>query len=302
MSENLFRVIDGGLIFTESGELADYDITNANLQANEIVLGSKDVGGVTKLFTRDSGGNEFTLLDSNDDIGITGWGAGTANALVPDVAGTDIGAVGNEAGRIYGNNIIDLTAAGGAAQVLGPGGYAVRLYGGGVSLFSSLNIVSTLGIGGAFGNAKLTSSAADILDQRNGTNAQEYRLYNTYTDAGNNEYLSFRFVSNNAYIDTQKTGTGSGRNLFIGTNGTSQIGFYATNQIEFLTNFSPFTAGTLTVGTSVKPFKDIFLRPSSSLTPSSNGDVTIEFTDNNTITIKGKGSDGTVRSGTVALL
>jgi len=48
--------------------------------------------------------------------GITGWGAGAGNALVPNVAGTVIGAVGNEAGRIYSNNIIDLTAAGGAAR------------------------------------------------------------------------------------------------------------------------------------------------------------------------------------------
>tara|TARA_R110002073_G_scaffold120601_1_gene262635 strand:- start:9401 stop:10219 length:819 start_codon:yes stop_codon:yes gene_type:complete len=41
--------------------------------------------------------------------------------------------------------------------------------------------------------------------------------------------------------------------------------------------------------------------PGSSVTPSSNGDVVFELTSNTTFTVKAKGSDGTVRSGTVTL-
>jgi hypothetical protein len=41
--------------------------------------------------------------------------------------------------------------------------------------------------------------------------------------------------------------------------------------------------------------------PGASVTPVSNGDVVFELTDNTTLTVKAKGSDGTVRSGTVAL-
>jgi len=41
--------------------------------------------------------------------------------------------------------------------------------------------------------------------------------------------------------------------------------------------------------------------PGSSVTPASNGDVVFELTNNTTLTAKAKGSDGTVRSGTVAL-
>ena len=41
--------------------------------------------------------------------------------------------------------------------------------------------------------------------------------------------------------------------------------------------------------------------PGTSVTPASNGQVTVEFTNNTTLTFKGKGSDGTVRSATLTL-
>jgi hypothetical protein len=42
-------------------------------------------------------------------------------------------------------------------------------------------------------------------------------------------------------------------------------------------------------------------RPAASVTPANNGDLEIEATSNTTLTFKYKGSDGTVRAGTVAL-
>ena len=41
--------------------------------------------------------------------------------------------------------------------------------------------------------------------------------------------------------------------------------------------------------------------PGNSVTPVDNGDVVIEATDNTTLTFKLKGSDSTVRSGTITL-
>lgn len=43
------------------------------------------------------------------------------------------------------------------------------------------------------------------------------------------------------------------------------------------------------------------MAPGASVTPVSNGDIVFEFTNNSTITIKGKGSDGTVRSAVILL-
>ena len=46
---------------------------------------------------------------------------------------------------------------------------------------------------------------------------------------------------------------------------------------------------------------DFGIAPGSSVTPISNGDVVIEATNNTTLTFKLKGSDGTVRTGTLTL-
>src|SRR3990167_3630296 len=45
----------------------------------------------------------------------------------------------------------------------------------------------------------------------------------------------------------------------------------------------------------------LHIKPGTSVTPVNNGDIVFEFTNNTTLTIKGKGSDGTVRSGTITL-
>lgn len=45
----------------------------------------------------------------------------------------------------------------------------------------------------------------------------------------------------------------------------------------------------------------IVFRPNASVTPPSNGDVSIELTNNTTLTFKARGSDGTVRSATLTL-
>ena len=45
----------------------------------------------------------------------------------------------------------------------------------------------------------------------------------------------------------------------------------------------------------------ITIRPGSSVTPANNGDVMFQLTSNTSLTFKAKGSDGTVRSGSVTL-
>lgn len=67
-------------------------------------------------------------------------------------------------------------------------------------------------------------------------------------------------------------------------------------------------AGNLLVGTATDNGVDklqvnggITIRPLSSATPINNGDVVFELTNDNTLKIKAKGSDGTVRSATLTL-
>ena len=65
----------------------------------------------------------------------------------------------------------------------------------------------------------LSRDAANTLAQRNSTNAQTFRLYNTYTDSSNYEALSITWAgtySNRLAINAIKAGTGTLRAIDIG--------------------------------------------------------------------------------------
>jgi hypothetical protein len=85
-------------------------------------------------------------------------------------------------------------------------------------------------------DAYLARDAAGILAQRNSTNAQTLRVYNTFTDASNYEraVIDWSITANTFAIGTQAAGTGTARSmtLFAGPNlfQTFNVG---TNQIEF---------------------------------------------------------------------
>ena len=66
--------------------------------------------------------------------------------------------------------------------------------------------------GGAFEVAAY-SGGANIWEQRNSTNAQTFRLYNTYTDASNYERGFFRWSSNILELGAEAAGTGTQRQL-----------------------------------------------------------------------------------------
>jgi hypothetical protein len=61
----------------------------------------------------------------------------------------------------------------------------------------------------------LYRDAAGVLAQRNGANAQEFRLYNTYTGASNFERGGLKWYSSILYMTTEKAGTGTARRIAI---------------------------------------------------------------------------------------
>jgi hypothetical protein len=68
--------------------------------------------------------------------------------------------------------------------------------------------------------------AADILAQRRTTNAQTFRLYNTFTDASNYERGFFRWNTNVLEIGAEAAGTGTQRTIsFLGGSNNSAISF-----------------------------------------------------------------------------
>lgn len=61
----------------------------------------------------------------------------------------------------------------------------------------------------------LVREAADTLAQRRTTNAQTFRLYNTYTDASNYERANVSWSANTLVFATEGLGTGVSRNINI---------------------------------------------------------------------------------------
>jgi len=66
------------------------------------------------------------------------------------------------------------------------------------------------------GDTKILRDAAGVLALQNGTNAQTFRLYRTFTDASNYERLGFLATNTTRYtITSQNAGTGSARSLEV---------------------------------------------------------------------------------------
>ena len=75
----------------------------------------------------------------------------------------------------------------------------------------------------------LVRDASSTLAQRNGTNPQTFRLYNTYTDASNYERGFMRWNANVLEIGTEAAGTGAQRDTWIVS--SSNIKFLPTNGV-----------------------------------------------------------------------
>lgn len=76
----------------------------------------------------------------------------------------------------------------------------------------------------------LFRDTTNTLAQRNGTNAQTFRLYKTYSSSGANfERIDFRWDGDVAKIGTQRAGTGSARDLVLETDGTERVRVLASN-------------------------------------------------------------------------
>jgi hypothetical protein len=121
-----------------------------------------------------------------------------------------------------------------------------------------LRIRSTAVLGFCSGDAVTTSSdtilardSANTLAQRNGTNAQTFRLYNTFTDASNYERAFMRWNSNTLEIGTEAGGTGTNRFLTMVLAGASTPLVFGTGggTSIFMTGLRGFsTTGGMTVG------------------------------------------------------
>ena len=179
-------------------------------------------------------------------LNITDTASGSASYLMDLQVGGSSRATINRSGGIQAN-IGQALAGLGFTFLGGTNGIYSPSASGSWYLASSGNAIaevrsSGLGLGshslswGSIGSTQdviLTRDAAAILAQRNATNAQAFRLYNTFTSSTNFERLNFRWASNEFILDAEKGSAGGTlRGIKIGSAITSLLGFYGVTPVD----------------------------------------------------------------------
>jgi hypothetical protein len=170
----------------------------------------------------------------------------------------------------------------------------------------------------------LYQDAAGILAQRNGTAKQALRVYNTFLGTTANEWGGFDWLTttNTLRIGTEHGGTGAARPIDFVTGGVVRLTLATSGSLISTVNFSVGNAQMaasyyylggaylqesggvfqITNGT-IGAYRDLRLRNviqspgvGTTVTPVNNGELVFETTSNTSVTLKLKGSDGTVRS------
>lgn len=160
--------------------------------------------------------------------GISGWSTDGANALIGGASAT------LTVGTMNYNN--------GTGTLSGIGTYDLSNGTNGAWLSTGLYFPNTAALQwSATSNAVAGSDvflyrdAAGILAQRNGVNAQSFRVYNTYTDASNYERGIFDWTTsaNILMIGSQNAGTGSSRRVQIFSSGGGIVDITQTGNVTF---------------------------------------------------------------------
>ena len=139
---------------------------------------------------------------------------------------------------------------------------------------------------GQFGIVALASGGGSI------SNVFASQFLTASSIAGNSQ--NAQFDGSNGLLLNNTNSIKWSNNSVAGTN-SNDIGLFRSAVGVLEVNSG--TSGTLR---DLK-LRDITLSPSASLTPTTNGQLVVEATSNTTLTFKLKGSDGTVRSGTITL-
>lgn len=237
-----------------SGTPGSKKLTWANLKATLANTFLSLTGGTVAGGTRTTSGSTLTITETLNNAGVTFPGAlvvdvtDTASAAGSLLADFKVGGVSRFSVKKDGS----IGFTGGAydhVSIIGYGyDYGGVLLGvdGGVQVsIQKLGVFANgVPIGAQWGGylvidadnagtdtVRLYRDANHTLAQRNGTNAQTFRLYNTYTDASNYERGFMRWNSNVLEIGTEAAGTGTIREISLTGNAKGIRISPATNTI-----------------------------------------------------------------------
>jgi hypothetical protein len=171
--------------------------------------------------------NIFDMVDVWNDAGTTFTSikmnvtdtASNAASLLMDLQVGGVSATRvNKQGRVIANSLL-CSVAGGTYRFLATDGAGPR-----IGSDAALEWTSIASAEGATRDLKILRDAANTLAQRNGTAAQAFNLYNTYTDASNYERGFLKWNSNVLQIGAEAAGTGTAtRSIAFVSNATTRL-------------------------------------------------------------------------------
>ena len=171
-----------------------YFFGNLTTAANLNVLGYTTIQQDLTVNTTSYFAGKMVIDDAVDIVGVAKLSGNLT--FSPDNT-YDIGASGATrprnvyvANSLYVASQLQLTATGGTTFYMAAGGFA--------------------DIRAAIGN-----NATHVIEQRNATSAQTFRIYNTYTDASNYARVTVAWSSNNCFVTTDSLGTGPVAQLIL---------------------------------------------------------------------------------------
>ena len=143
---------------------------------------------------------------------------------------------------------MNISDGAGGAPVGATASRAFLLQANSVDIFG-IDISGSLFWGASGGDLALVRDAANTIAQRNGTAAQTFNLYNTYTDASNFENVILRYAGNQAQLITNAAGTGIVRQLALGVQG-AQLVFTNGSNAQLTSNLLFSADNTYDIGPS----------------------------------------------------
>lgn len=162
----------------------------------DVAAGSVLASGGVGVAPAWSASPSLTSLTLSSALGVASGGTGLASFTIGDIP------IGN------GTSALTKLADVATGSVLVSGGVGVA-----PAWSANPTLTSVVFSGGSV----LEGSTTNVIEQRNGTNAQTLRVYNTFTNASNYERGFMRWNANVLEIGSEALGTGSPRNLKLTT-------------------------------------------------------------------------------------
>lgn len=112
------------------------------------------------------------------------------------------------------------------------------------------------------GDVRLYRDAANTLAQRNSTNPQAFRVYNTY-DGTNNEWGAMWWDTNTLYIGSEKSGTGASRQVVLRYGGGAVATFGGDTRFNSVVKPSNDNGLDLGEGTTERRWRNVYIGTSA---------------------------------------